>query len=163
MPTYEYTLGGPVIKHRLWFFNAGRFQQQESSRSTTATNIPFVRTNDEKRYEFKGTYSPLDGHTAKVSYTKIDQTIANFQFQNVLDLRSLYTQQQPQDLLSLHYTAVLRNNLAVEAQWSQRAFTFVGAGATSTDLIDGTLLIDRSRGGTVIPLLGGDVLWRLRR
>jgi hypothetical protein len=148
VPTYEYTFGGPVVKQRLWFFNVGRFQDQQSSRSTTATNIPFVRANDEKRYEIKGTYSPAAGQTAKVSYTKIDQSVENFQFQNVLDLRSLYTQKQPQDLLSLHYTAVLRNNLAVEGQWAQRKFTFVGAGATSTDLIDGTLLIDRSRGGT---------------
>ncbi len=148
VPTYEYTIGGPVYRHRLWFFNAGRFQQQESSRSTTGTNIPFTRTNDEKRYEIKGTYSPLTGHSAKVAYTKINQNIENFQFQNILDLRSLFTYEQPQDLLSLHYTAVLQSNLAIEAQWAQRKFTFVGYGATSTDLIDGTLLIDRSRGGT---------------
>ena len=148
VPTHEYTFGGPVVRQRLWFFNAGRFQTQESSRSTAVTNIPFVRTNDEKRYEIKGTYSPTTGHTAKVAYTRIDQQIQNFQFQQVMDLRSLYTQKQPQDLLSLHYSAVLRNNFAIEGQWAQRKFEFVGAGATSTDLIDGTLLIDRSRGGT---------------
>lgn len=148
VPTHEYTFGGPIVRQRLWFFHAGRLQKQESSRSTAVTNIPFVRTNDEKRYEIKGTYSPVTGHTARVAYSRIDQEVRNFQFQQVMDLRSLYTQGQPQNLLSLHYSAVLKNNFAIEGQWAQRDFNFVGAGASSTDLIEGTLLIDRSRGGT---------------
>ena len=148
VPTHEYTFGGPIAPKQLWFFNAGRFQDQQSSRTTSVTAIPFVRDNDEKRYEIKGTYSPLSGQTAKVSYQKIDQLVANFQFQNAMDLRSLYNQGQPQDLLSIHYAGVLSSHLSVEGQWAQRTFTFTGAGAPSTDLIDGTLLIDRSRGGT---------------
>jgi outer membrane receptor protein involved in Fe transport len=83
-----------------------------------------------------------------VAYTKINQLVKNFQFQNAMDLRSLYDQGQPQDLLSLHYTGLLTPRFSVEGQWAQRTFTFTGAGARSTDLIDGTLLIDRSRGGT---------------
>jgi len=155
VPTYEYTFGGPIARRRLWFFNAGRFQEQQSSRTLAATStavgasgLPYVRTNDEKRYEIKGTYSPLAGHTARVAYSRIDQQVTNLTFQNAMDLRSLYNQGQPQDLLSVHYTGVLTPNLSVEGQWAQRVFTFTGAGATSTDLIDGTLLVDRSRGGT---------------
>jgi Carboxypeptidase regulatory-like domain/TonB dependent receptor len=148
VPTHEYTFGGPIAKRQLWFFNAGRFQDQQSSRTTSVTAIPFVRDNDEKRYEIKGTYSPVAGHSAKVSYQKINQIVNNFQFQNAMDLRSLYNQGQPQDLLSMHYTGVLNSHFSVEGQWAQRTFTFTGAGAPSTDLIDGTLLIDRSRGGT---------------
>lgn len=148
VPTHEYTFGGPIAPRQLWFFNAGRFQDQQNSRTTQVTAIPFVRDNDEKRYEIKGTYSPVSGHTARVAYTKIDQLVKNFQFQNAMDLRSLYNQGQPQDLLSVHYTGVLTSRLSVEGQWAQRKFTFTGAGATSTDLIDGTLLIDLARGGT---------------
>lgn len=148
VPTYEYTFGGPIVRDRLWFFNAGRFQKQEESRNLAVVNQPFTRVSDEKRYEIKGTYSPVANHTAKVAYTKIDQQVTNNNFQNVMDTRSLYNQGQPQDLLSLHYSAVVKPNFFLEGQWSQRVFTFTGAGATSTDLIDGTLLIDRSRGGT---------------
>jgi hypothetical protein len=155
VPTYEYTFGGPIARRQLWFFNAGRFQDQQSSRTLAATSaapgasgIPYVRTNDEKRYEIKGTYSPVSGHTARVAYSKIDQQVTNLTFQNAMDRRSLYNQGQPQDLLSVHYTGVLTPSLSVEGQWAQRMFTFTGAGATSTDLIDGTLLVDRSRGGT---------------
>ena len=38
---------------QLWFFTAGRFQEQQSSFNTAATSIPYIRTNDEKRYEGK--------------------------------------------------------------------------------------------------------------
>lgn len=148
VPTYEYTFGGPVVIDRLWFFTAGRLQQQEESRNLAVVNQPYTRINDEKRYEFKGTYSPVTNHTAKVSYTKIDQQVTNLAFQNIMDTRSLYNQGQPQDLLAAHYAAVVKPNFFLEGQFSQRVFTFSGAGATSTDLIDGTLLIDRSRGGT---------------
>jgi len=148
VPTYEYTFGGPIARRQLWFFNAGRFQEQQSSLTTTATNLPYVRTNNEKRYEVKGTYSPMSGHTGRVSYTKIDQQVSNFSAGNIMDLRSLFNQGQPQDLLSVHYTGVLTGNLSVEGQWAQRKFTFVGSGAPTRDLIEGTLLIDRSRGGT---------------
>jgi hypothetical protein len=148
VPTYEYTFGGPIARRRLWFFNAGRFQEQAVSFNTVATLIPYVRTNDEKRYEVKGTYSPLPGHTGQVAYSKIDQQITNFWAGNILDTRSLFNQGQPQDLLSVHYTGVLTSNFSIEGQWAQRTFTFVGAGAPTRDLIEGTLLVDRSRGGT---------------
>ena len=49
VPTHEYTIGGPVIKDALWFFNAGRFQTQEQAFQTTVTNLTYPRTNDEKR------------------------------------------------------------------------------------------------------------------
>src|SRR5262245_59334756 len=39
VPTYEYTFGGPIARSRLWFFNAGRFQELQSSQTTTATNL----------------------------------------------------------------------------------------------------------------------------
>jgi hypothetical protein len=148
VPTYEYTFGGPIARRQLWFFNAGRFQEQQLSFNTVATSIPYVRTNDEKRYEIKGTYSPLTGHTGRIAYSKINQQVSNFWAGNILDTRSLYNQGQPQDLLSVHYTGVLTSNFSVEGQWAQRTFTFVGAGAPTRDLIEGTLLIDRARGGT---------------
>src|SRR6188768_3238675 len=51
IPTYEYTVGGPVLRDKVWFFTAGRFQNQEESRQTFITNISYPRSSDEKRYE----------------------------------------------------------------------------------------------------------------
>lgn len=146
IPTYEYTIGGPVVRDSLWFFHAGRFRQAEESRQTFLTNIPYTRTDDEKRYEVKLTYSWASGQTVKGSYSKIAQEVLNANFQNPLDLRSLYIQGQPQDLVSLNYNGLVGQNFALEGQYSRRTLKFVTGGAAGTDLINDTLLIDRSQG-----------------
>ena len=148
IPTYEYTAGGPVVRNQLWFFTSGRLQNQQDARQTIGTVIPYNRINDEKRYEGKLTFSLANSHTVRGSYTKILQQITNNNFQNPLDLRSLYNQGQPQDLLSLNYNGIVGTSLSLEGQYSSRHFAITGAGAPSTDLIEGTLLVDRSRGGT---------------
>jgi hypothetical protein len=148
VPTHEYTVGGPIVKDTLWFFNAGRFQVQEQSFQTIATLISYPRTNDEKRYEGKLTYTVLPGQVVKGSFTKIQQLVTNAAFANVMDTRSLYNQDQPQDLLSLNYNGVMGTKLFLEGQYSQRHWSTQIGGNGSTDPIDGTLLIDRARGGT---------------
>ena len=62
VPTHEYTLGGPIRKDRLWFFTAGRLQDQKEGRQLTGTQIPYELTRDTQRYEFKGTYSATSAH-----------------------------------------------------------------------------------------------------
>ncbi len=146
VPTHEYTIGGPVVRNTLWFFNAGRFQTQEQSFQTNVTNLSYPRTNNEKRYEGKLTYTVRPGQVVKGSYTKIQQAIINTGFQNIMDMRSLYNQEQPQDLLSLNYNGVMGTKLFLEGQYSQRHLSFVTSGAGATDLVNGTLLIDLSRG-----------------
>jgi outer membrane receptor protein involved in Fe transport len=146
VPTHEYTIGGPVVRDVLWFFNAGRFRSAQESRQTTITNVSYPRTDDEKRYEGKLTYTVRPGQVVKGSFTKIQQGITNANFQNVMDTRSLYVQDQPQDLLSLNYNGVLGTKLFLEGQYSQRHFSANIGGTGSTDLVNGTLLIDLSRG-----------------
>jgi hypothetical protein len=148
VPTHEYTIGGPVFKDVLWFFNAGRFRTAEESRQTFITNLSYPRTDEEKRYEGKLTYTVMPGQVVKGSFTKIQQAINNANFQNVMDTRSLYVQDQPQDLLSLNYNGVLSTKLFLEGQYSQRHFSANIGGTGATDLINGTLLIDTSKGGT---------------
>jgi outer membrane receptor for ferrienterochelin and colicin len=149
VPTYEYTVGGPVVKDRLWFFTAGRLQNQQQNRTTTATNIPYTFTNDEKRYEGKLTYSLNNSHTVRGTYTKIQQDLTNNTFGTPLDLRTLYDQGQPQDLVSLNYNGIFGARLAIEGQYSSRHFSFEDKGDNfRPELGQGTLLIDRARGGT---------------
>ena len=40
VPTYEYTFGGPVLRDKLWLFNAGRFVKETRSNLTNVTLIP---------------------------------------------------------------------------------------------------------------------------
>jgi hypothetical protein len=146
VPTYEATFGGPIAKDRLWFFSAMRNQQQDSTRTTVATLIPYSRTNDEKRYEGKLTYTLLPGHSVRGSYLYMDQVLENNNTStNVMDRASLTDQGQPQDLYSVHYAGVLRPDFFIEAQYSARHLTLTNVGATTRDLINGTTILDLSK------------------
>jgi outer membrane receptor for ferrienterochelin and colicin len=150
VPQYEYTLGGPIVKDKLTFFTAGRFIDQQFSRSTIAPlNIPYVAENNRKRYEVKLTGSLNSSHRFEGSYTKetLDQTNDTYQTTSSMDLASVYNRQTPQDLVTFNYRGILTPRFFVEARFSERHFTFIGSGSTFTDIIKGTLLLDRLRGG----------------
>src|SRR5207237_6618035 len=119
-----------------------RSQAQQSAKTLAVTNIPYVTTNDEQRYEGKLTYTPRPGHSLESSFTKINQVLKNNTGSTVMDMQSLTNQGQPQDLWSLHYGGVLWPNLFVEAQYSQRHLTFTQVGSDKTDEIYGTMILD---------------------
>ncbi len=147
VPTYEYTFGGPVLRDRLWFFTAGRYQNQVTGRTLIATNIPYDFTAKSGRYEFKGTYSLDSSHRFQGSYTKINQDLTNNTFDQTLsmDLNSLEDRKEPQELFTMSYNGILTPNFAVEGRYSFREFQFVGSGSKFNDLLKGTLLLDRQR------------------
>ncbi len=148
VPTYEYTVGGPVVRDRLWFFHAGRYQNETLGQNLFApVSTPYDRVTLRRRFEGKGTYSPLSGHTARVSYLDNYTRTTNGNFQNEMDLESLTNREDPEKAWSINYNAVLSQNFFVDAQYSRRDSSIVGAGAKATDLIDGTLVIDGLSGG----------------
>ncbi len=147
VPQYEYVLGGPLVKDRIWFFTAGRFQNQSFALSTLAPlNIPYVAENDSKRYEVKLTGSKNANHRFEGSYIKEALTQINTGQSNVMDLASLITRQSPQDMVSLSYNGHPSPSIFLEGRLSARRFTFIGSGSTFTDRINGTLMIDATRG-----------------
>ena len=50
---YEGTMGGPVVRDRLWFFSAGRYENSDAANTFTQTGGSFVRTVTNKRGELK--------------------------------------------------------------------------------------------------------------
>jgi hypothetical protein len=148
VPTYEYTFGGPVVRDHLWFFAAGRFQDQIANRQTFVTNIPYTFTQSEKRYEGNATYSLNSNHRVYGAFTKVLLDQLNQSQQSIMDLSSLYNTSVPQDLYTFSYNGVLTPRLFVEARYNSRHFTGQGAGSPFTDPINGTLLIDLSKGGS---------------
>ena len=145
VPAYEYTLGGPVTRDHLWFFTDGRLQDQTQTNTTAFTNISYTADNNQKRYEGKGTFSLNPNNTFVGDYQKILNPLTNQNFLVVMDQRSLFTEKLPQDLWSINYNGILTPSLLFEGRVSARHFSFVGAGAPTTDLIQGTLLLDRAR------------------
>jgi outer membrane receptor protein involved in Fe transport len=150
VPTYEYTVGGPVLRDRIWFFTAGRLQKQESGRNTAITAIPYPFIEDAKRFEGKGTYALNSSHRFQAAYTKHSRSQENNTFNPNLsmDLGSNGTRELPEDLFTFNYTGVVTPSVFVEGRYSNRHQKFIGNGSPFTDLERGTLLIDRSRGNT---------------
>ena len=145
VPTYEATMGGPVLEDRLWFFGAMRSQKQVEQRTTVGTNIAYPRRNEEQRYEGKLTYTPKTGHSLQGSFFKLNQTLFNSTAQQVADLESLTPQGQPQHMIATQYTAVLTPNFSLSAQYAARNFALTNVGATTRDRIKGTLVLDLQR------------------
>jgi outer membrane receptor protein involved in Fe transport len=140
---YEATLGGYILRDRIWFFGAGRKFNQEQSFTTTGTNIPFLNTQDNKRYEAKLTGQITPKHSLVASYLHNNTNETNNRFGTIVDLRSLSNRQLPNWLETFHYSGVITNSLLLEGQFSRRYFAFIGGGGPR-DLINGTLLRDNA-------------------
>ncbi|HEX6095846.1 MAG TPA: TonB-dependent receptor [Thermoanaerobaculia bacterium] len=139
---YEATLGGRIIRDRLWFFAAGRQEKTETSAETVVSRIPFTQGVDETRLEGKLTAQVTSRHSLVGSYLDVKRKETNNRFGNVVDLASLTNRELPNSLRGLHYNGVFTDSLLVEASYNEMDFAFVGGGATERDRIYGTLLRD---------------------
>jgi hypothetical protein len=146
VPTYEYTLGGPVAKDRLWFFFAGRYQKQESGRALVVTNVPYAFESKQRRNEAKVTYSLRANHRMQAALVDSfeQQTNSSQNPATAMDANSLYNQKRPMTLFTGEYNGVLSPSFVIEARISSRNETLKDVGARSTDPVNGTLLIDRA-------------------
>lgn len=144
---YEATLGGYILRDRLWFFAAGRSVEASDQRFTTQTNIPFVFGSEETRLEGKLTAQITPRHSLVGSYIDVDSVQKNNRFGAILDLASLDRERSlPNTLGSLIYNGVLTSNLFVEANIGSKEFAFVGSGSDFRDRVFGTLMIDLATG-----------------
>lgn len=134
---YQATLGGPIVKDRLWFFGAYRKEASSEQRNLPNTNIPYTTEVDNPRYEIKLTGNPAPNHTIQADYISNDTTQNRrpaFGFS--IDPRTLVDRTLPNDLFVANYTGVLSPTVFIEAQYSQKKFGFVNSGGTSTAIVD---------------------------
>jgi hypothetical protein len=97
----------------------------------------------------KLTGSINSNHRFEGAYAKEALTQANNTFSTAssMDAASLYTRETPLDLYTLNYSGIITPQFFVEARASSRHYSFIGSGSAFTDRINGTLLLDRARGG----------------
>jgi hypothetical protein len=143
---YEETLGGYIMRDRLWFFGAGRQSKTNTQRFTSITNIPFEQSRDQKRMEAKLTGQLTQKHNLSASYLDVtDKDGGNF-FGTILDTASTNDRSLPNKLVTGQYNGVLTSNLLLSANYSNKKFSFVNSGSKFTDLIKGTLMVDNPSG-----------------
>ncbi len=142
----EGTLGGPLLKDRLWFFAATRRERSSLQGALAVVGTPFVTSTENDRYEVKLTGTPVAGHQVQGSYvdnTTKDGNRASLSAAASLDSTVFINRQTPNRLFVSNYNGVVGTRAFVNAQYSQRQYGQRNNGGTSTDLFDSPF---RSRG-----------------
>jgi hypothetical protein len=138
---YSGTLGGPILRDRLWFFLAGRRENTEESRNLPITNIAYIGGTENPRYEVKLTGS-LANQSLQVSYLDNEATQVN----NIglagrtMDPRAFVTRTLPNTRKAAFYNGIITSNLFAEVKYSEKEFGFRNTGGTSTDIHDSPFL-----------------------
>jgi outer membrane receptor protein involved in Fe transport len=134
--TYQATLGGPILRDRLWFFTAGRWQDSTNSQPLPQTGIQFDQVDTDRRYEFKFTGTVAHNHTVQGSYFKnqLEQDRVTFPFS--IDPATRIVAETPSNRFVTNYRGVLRKDLFVEGQYSQKELGFRNNGGSSTNIFD---------------------------
>lgn len=145
VPAYELTLGGAIRRDSLWFFAAGRFEEDSSNVTAPFTGFNYTRTMKDQRGEGKLTWGLSPKNTAKLSYLKKDVPNTNNSFGTIMDAASLYNDRTSESLLAANYQSVVTDKLFLEVQYSARNMELLDQGAQYMDLIGGTPIWDRSR------------------
>ncbi|MHB0969926.1 MAG: TonB-dependent receptor [Thermoanaerobaculia bacterium] len=129
--TYEATLGGRIVRDRLWFFGAGRQFEQDIPGFFTNSTMPrptTIETDD--RWEVKLTGQLTTNHSLVGSYLsyEVDQTphCAFGCFE--LSTMDLDGRQLPRDMTTAQYNGVLSRNFLIEAAYSDRSLEFANSG-----------------------------------
>jgi hypothetical protein len=136
--TYEGTFGGPIVHDRLWFFTSGRYSKTSNQVTLQQTGIGLTDLDTNKRGELKltGTIAPNQtiqgGYLADPRMRTNNSGLQTF----IIDPHSEVSRSNPNWYYYTNYRGVLRNNLLVEAQYSERRFSFSGDGGTSTNILD---------------------------
>ncbi len=122
---YSATLGGYILKDRLWFFLAGRDRESSQTGSFQFTGLPRPLDITEDRQEYKATVNILDKHQVQAQYTEKNQdtlrasSAAGSATPSTVDLWAT-----PSDLTVARYSGVWTPSLFGELQYSEKTFLF---------------------------------------
>ena len=132
--SYEATLGGPVVRDRLWFFTAGRWHDTSNSQTLPETNLPFDTTTKDTRFEAKATGTIAKGHTLLANYIKDTTDQTRLPFASSIDPNVAEHPTFPNSLFVASYNGVLNSKLLANFQVSQKKEGFRGSGGYDTDI-----------------------------
>jgi outer membrane receptor protein involved in Fe transport len=134
---HEATFGGPIVRDRLWFFGAGRYQKTDVPVNLAETGISLTSNDLNKRGEVKLTGTVAANHTVQGGYlNNYRERTNNSGLQSfIIDPASEVDRTNPNMYYFTNYRGV-RSNTIWEAQYSQRKFKFADDGGTSTNIID---------------------------
>jgi outer membrane receptor protein involved in Fe transport len=145
---YEGTFGGYILRDTLWFFLAGRDQENTFSGQIfdpAGGGEQFPRVQSETRLEGKLTASFGPNHRVAFNYIDSDASETNRVFNSLpsADFASVDPwRATPNNGWNISYNGVLTDNFFLEGLYSEREFKFVDSGGDDTSLGGGTVVID---------------------
>ena len=135
--THEGTFGGPVVKDKLWFFAAGRYEVANTPNTFAQNGAGYTRTDTNRRGELKITGTFAATQTVQASFIGNATEQVNVSALNaaaLLDASMLTTRQLPNRLMALNYHGSVTPLLYVDAQYSEKKQSFKNNGGTSSDI-----------------------------
>jgi outer membrane receptor protein involved in Fe transport len=145
---YEATFGGYIVRDALWFFAAGRDQENTFSgqiHAPSGDGETFPRTQSELRLEAKVTGSIGPNHRVAFGYIDSDFEETNdfYPWGPPTEYAALSPGRKlPNTAWNANYTGVMTDNFFVEALYSEREFQFVGGGGVDPSVGGGTPVYD---------------------
>jgi hypothetical protein len=142
--TYQGTVGGYVLKDRLWFFAGARTIPTSSEANTTGTTGESVLTTDaEDRWQVKLRAAPAPNHVLAVSHLDFERERDNRQGLTAGDLAAFSgARLDDRTADSLSYQGVLTDSLFLDVQATRKEVGIFSGG----DPANGDPLFDLTRG-----------------
>ena len=134
--TYETTLGGPLVRDRVWFFYANRRERRSADATLPVSGIAYINSskNDRNQIKFTGTLAP--GHTLAGTYLRNSTESAQPTLPFSIGPATLINPTVPNDLWVATYRGAVTSWLFVEGQASRKEWARRNVGGTSTDIFD---------------------------
>jgi hypothetical protein len=135
---FQATLGGPIVRDRLWFFVAGRTESRTRQDSFPFSGVSYNDERDDKRFQGKLTGALTPNHTLQATYTRNDTTDTAPTFDFSIAPSTLDVTEFPNDIFTARYSGVLSSNLFAELQYSQQQLGFRDGNGTDTNVPTGS-------------------------
>lgn len=135
---YSATLGGPILRDRIWFFAAGRLSETTLAQTLPESGARVNTITDNPRWEVKLTGNIVSSHRVQVSYLDNEATNTDRPpFAFTADIRAIDPARTlPNTRWAASYHGVLTPELFLELKYSEKDFGFRDSGGDLTDIHD---------------------------
>lgn len=147
---YEGTIGGPIVRDRLWFFNADRYENSTLPGTLTEIGTSYDNGTQNKRVQLKITGTPVPNHTFTWNLVNNPTDRSNLPSINAalsMDRATLVSPSEPNRLWAANWNGAVTNKLFATFQVSTKRQETLAFGGTSTNIIDSPFLSRGVAGG----------------
>jgi hypothetical protein len=150
---FEGTIGGPVVRDRLWFFNADRYESSVTPETFVQTGGSYDNGRNNKRFEIKITGTPIANHTVSGTFVNNPTTSSNRpSINNAMSMTAdtLVSRRDENSLFVLNWNGALSSKAFATFQFSKKHQGIRDSGGSSTDIFDSPML-SRGNFGVGVP------------